>query len=93
MLFVVLCIYFRFVFLTFVCNECRQTYEGETALHCAVANKLKECVIVLIRHGASINLLDHCQRSDNAGNTPLHLAIDDEHIFKILLDVTNSYEL
>lgn len=45
-------------------------FNGRTALHVMVIRKRLECVVALLSHMASVNIVD------NEGNTPLHLAVD-----------------
>lgn len=43
--------------------------QGTTLLHLAVANGYKECIHILLTHGATVDI------PDVDGNTPLHLAV------------------
>ncbi|XP_032669254.1 85/88 kDa calcium-independent phospholipase A2 isoform X2 [Odontomachus brunneus] len=52
------------------CDINAVNFDGRTALHVMVMRKRLECVVALLSHMASVNIVD------NEGNTPLHLAVD-----------------
>ncbi|EFN81540.1 85/88 kDa calcium-independent phospholipase A2 [Harpegnathos saltator] len=52
------------------CDIDALNFDGRTALHVMVMRKRLECVVALLSHLASVNIVD------KEGNTPLHLAED-----------------
>lgn len=52
------------------CDINALNFDGRTALHVMVMRKRLECVVALLSHMASVNIVD------KEGNTPLHLAVD-----------------
>ncbi|XP_063980482.1 85/88 kDa calcium-independent phospholipase A2 [Diachasmimorpha longicaudata] len=51
------------------CDIDAVNFDGKTALHIMVMRKRLECVVALLSHMASVNMVD------NEGNTPLHIAV------------------
>ncbi|KAK0161672.1 hypothetical protein PV327_008091 [Microctonus hyperodae] len=51
------------------CNIDALNFDGRTALHIMVMRKRLDCVVALLSHMASVNIVD------NEGNSPLHLAV------------------
>lgn len=52
------------------CDIDALNFDGRTALHVMVMRKRLQCVVALLSHMASVNIVD------KEGNTPLHLAVD-----------------
>ncbi|XP_015588619.1 85/88 kDa calcium-independent phospholipase A2 [Cephus cinctus] len=63
------------------CDVDALNFEGRSALHVMVVRQRLECVVALLSHMASVNIMD------NNGNTPLHLAVTEStpEIVKMLI--------